>query len=196
MDDEQTRGAAFAQRAGGGGATAGSAVGRAGAVAMRGAPTDMALAEEVLPCTLRQGGGFRGLTDDTARRTVTTVFDRLSLADDPGPSASAAGRIDVLDAPLTDRFGQGAGLYREGPKAAGEVALTQPPQFIAIPRERYDIGFKAPEAWVQDHDGAASTEPQPNRQDEILRGMKDALISLSEDVTMRAPSELMPQKLR
>lgn len=178
-------------------ATAGATIGRsAGAVTLEGYPTDMAVDRAFLPASVVPGGGMRVLTNDTQRRTVAAVFDRLIPQDDLGPSASQAGCVEFLDAQLAGPFGEGAALYRETPKMAGEDALMQTPQFIATPRERYETGLAALDAYAQRNDGAAFADLQPNRQDEILRGMEDGSVSLADDVNTKAFFELMLQNVR
>lgn len=175
---------------------AGVAATGARAAELRGYPTDMAVAEELLPRPAMAGGGRRVLTDDTAERTVSAVFDRLIPKDDLGPSATEAGCVDFLDAQLADRFGAGAALYREGPKRADEDTLSQTPQFIATPRERYATGLRALEAYAQASDGASFADLQPNRQDEILQGMENGTLQLDPDINTKAFFELMLQNVR
>ncbi|ODC04813.1 dehydrogenase [Terasakiispira papahanaumokuakeensis] len=163
---------------------------------MQGYPSNLAVADEFLPRPAMDGGKMHVLTDETALKTVTAVFDRLIPADDLGPSASEAGCIVFLDSQLADRFGQGAQLYREGPKLPGADELTQAPQFIATPRERYETGLKALEAYAQQTDGAAFADLQPDRQDEILQGMEEGSISLADDINTKAFFELMLQNVR
>ncbi|OCX66450.1 dehydrogenase [Thioclava sp. SK-1] len=169
---------------------------RASATEMTGYPTDMTVAKDMLPRPAIAGGARQVLTDDTAERTISAVFDRLIPGDELGPSATEAGCVDFLDAQLADRFGAGASLYREGPKRANEDDLMQTPQFIATPRERYATGLRALEAYAQARDGASFADLQPNRQDEILRGMEDGSVQLDDAVNTKAFFELMLQNVR
>lgn len=177
-------------------AATGATIGRVNSAELRGYPSNMAVAPEFLPRPGMQGGKMHVLTDDSALRTVTAVFDRLIPADEFGPSASEAGCVVFLDSQLADRFGQGAQLYREGPKLPGADELTQEPQFIATPRERYETGLKALDAYALKTDGAAFAELQPDRQDEILKGMEDGSVSLGKDINTKAFFELMLQNVR
>ncbi|WP_226628606.1 gluconate 2-dehydrogenase subunit 3 family protein [Alloyangia pacifica] len=177
-------------------AATGAAADGARAREMHGYPADMTVDPEMLPRSVIPGGQMRVLTDDADRRTVTAVFDRLIPADDLGPSASEAGCVDFLDAQLAGRFGEGAALYREKPLQQNADDLMQTAQFIATPRERYAAGLKALDAYAQETDGAAFADLQPNRQDEILKGMEDGTISLGEEIHTKAFFELMLQNAR
>ncbi|WP_138471735.1 gluconate 2-dehydrogenase subunit 3 family protein [Poseidonocella sp. HB161398] len=175
---------------------AGTVASRGAAAEMSGYPADMALDRGFLPRAVIPGGQMQVLTDDRQRATVTAVFDRLIPADDLGPSASEAGCIEFLDAQLAGRYGAGAALYREGPKMAGEDALSQSPQFIATPSERYEAGLNALEAWAQKTDGASFADLQPDRKDEILKGMEDGSVELSSEVNTKAFFELLLANVR
>ncbi len=177
-------------------AATGAAAGGARAKEMHGYPTDMTVAQDMLPRSVIPGGKMQVFTNETDRRTVTAVFDRLIPADDLGPSASKAGCIDFLDAQLAGRFGEGAALYRDKPLQQNADDLMQTPQFIATPRERYEAGLQALEAYAQSTDGAAFADLQPNRQDEILKGMEDGTLSLGDDIHTKAFFEMMLQNVR
>lgn len=177
-------------------AATGATIGRVNSAELRGYPSNMAVAPEFLPRLAMQGNKMHVLTEELALRTVTAVFDCLIPADEFGPSASEAGCVVFLDSQLAGCFGQGAQLYREGPKLPGADDLTQSPQFIATPRERYETGLKALEAYAQKTDGASFADLQPNRQDEILQGMEDGSISLGKDINTKAFFELMLQNVR
>lgn len=176
-------------------AAAGTAI-KAGAVEIGSYPSDMALDRAFLPSPAVPGGQMRVLVNDTDRRTISAVFDRLMPEDEYGPSATQSGCIEFLDAQLDGPFGQGAAMYRETPKQAGDDELMQTPQFIATPRERYETGLAALEAYAQANDGASFADLQPNRQDEILRGMEEGTISLSPEVNTKALFEMMLQNVR
>ncbi|MEI4485194.1 gluconate 2-dehydrogenase subunit 3 family protein [Frigidibacter sp. MR17.14] len=160
-------------------------------------PTQMALDPAFAPRPApRVGGQMRVLVNDIDRRTLAAAFDRLMPEDEYGPSATQAGCIEFLDDQLAGPYGAGDVLYREGPKMAGEDALMQAPQFIATPRERYATGLAALEAYAKEHDGASFADLQPNRQDEILRGLEEGAISLSPEVHSKAFFELMLNNVR
>lgn len=177
-------------------AATGVTIGRGNSAELHGYPSNMAVSPEFLPRPAMQGGKMHVFTDNDALRTVTAIFDRLIPADEFGPSASEAGCIVFLDSQLADRYGQGSQLYREGPKLAGADELSQEPQFIATPRERYETGLKALDAYAQKTDGAAFADLQPSRQDEILKGMEGGSISLDKDINTKAFFELMLQNVR
>lgn len=166
------------------------------AAELSGYPNDMALDPAFVPVPAHKGGAMQVLTRDIDRRTVAAVFDRLIPGDELGPSASAAGCVEFLDNQLAGAFGSGATLYRKGPKAPGEDTLMQKAQFIATPRERYETGLKALEAYAQTTDGASYADLPPARQDAILDGMESGRIALSPDVNTPALFELMLQNVR
>lgn len=163
---------------------------------MHGYPTDMALDPNFLPKTIKRGGAPLFFTDDQDVKTVKAAFDRLIPGDDLGPSASDAGCLDFLDAQLSGVFGEGATVYREGPAQPHEEQMLQKAQFIATPRERYKTGLKALESYARKTDGASFADLQPNRQDEILRGMEEGTVELSKDVNSKAFFELMLTNVR
>ncbi|QJU57907.1 gluconate 2-dehydrogenase subunit 3 family protein [Sphingomonas sp. AP4-R1] len=153
-------------------------------------PHDMALDPAFVPKPA-PGGAPQVLTRDIDRRTITAVFDRFIPGDELGPSASAAGCVEFLDAQLAGPFGQGATLYRAGPKAVGEDALMQKPQFIATPRERYETGLRALEAYARRTHQGSFADLKPEQQDAILTGMEKGEIELAPEVNTRAFFELM-----
>lgn len=162
---------------------------------MEGFPHDMALDQAFVP-TPAKTGTFQVLTREIDRRTISAVFDRLIPGDDLGPSATDAGCVDFLDAQLAGTFGQGATLYRSGPKAVGEDALMQKPQFIATPRERYETGLRALEAYAQRTHKASFADLKPETQDAILHGMDAGQIDLAPEVNTKAFFELMLGNVR
>ncbi|SNB65570.1 gluconate 2-dehydrogenase gamma chain [Arboricoccus pini] len=163
---------------------------------VRNYPQDMALDRAFQPPSVRVGGPLTVLTDDSERRTIGAIFDRLIPADEFGPSATEAGCIEFLDAQLAGPFGQGAALYREGPRAPDEDKMVQKAQFIATPRERYATGLKALDAWATNKHGAPFADLEAARQDEILAGMENGDIELAPEVNTKAFFELMLQNVR
>ncbi|MFK4873507.1 gluconate 2-dehydrogenase subunit 3 family protein [Novosphingobium sp. ZW T3_23] len=163
---------------------------------MQGFPHDMALDKAFMPVPAPQGGKPQVLVREIDRRTVAAVFDRLIPGDELGPSASAAGCVDFLDAQLAGAFGSGAMLYRSGPKAPGEDELMQKPQFIATPRERYETGLRALEAYAQRSHQASFADLAAEQQDAILTGMEAGTIELAPEVNTRAFFELMLSNVR
>lgn len=157
---------------------------------MQNYPADTALDQAFMP-TPALGGDMQVLTREVDRRTVAAVFDRLIPADEHGPSASQAGGVAFLDAQLAGPFGQGATLYRSGPKTVGEDALMQKPQFIATPLERYQTGLRALEAYAQHNHGGSFADLKPDQQDAILTGMDNGTINLAPEVNTKAFFELM-----
>jgi gluconate 2-dehydrogenase gamma chain len=162
---------------------------------MEGFPHDMALDQAFVPVPATIGEP-QVLTREIDRRTVSAVFDRLIPGDELGPSATDAGCVDFLDSQLAGTFGQGASLYRAGPKAVGEDALMQKPQFIATPRERYETGLRALEAYAQRTHKASFADLKPDQQDAILHGMETGTIELAPEVNTPAFFELMLANVR
>jgi gluconate 2-dehydrogenase gamma chain len=163
---------------------------------MHGYPRETALDKDFLPAALPPGRRPQVLTRPVDRRNVAAVFDRLIPRDELGASASEAGCVEFLDAQLAGPYGHGATLYRQGPKSPGEDELAQKPQFIATPRERYESGLRALEAYAQQHDGKSFADLPAQRQDAILAGMDDGTVELAPDVNTKAFFELMLQNVR
>ncbi|ANT60999.1 dehydrogenase [Salipiger sp. CCB-MM3] len=178
-------------------AAAGGLASRAGAVELRGVPKPTEMSADHLPTPARTGGGFRVLTEETDQKTVKAVFDRLIPADDFGPSASEAGCLEFLDDQLSGDYGAGKALYLQTPlRPEIEEEIMGSPQFLATPRERYETGLKALEAYAQENDQAAFHALSPDRIDEILTGLEAGEISLGDDVDGQAFFELMLQNAR
>ncbi|MBH1460538.1 gluconate 2-dehydrogenase subunit 3 family protein [Stenotrophomonas sp. GD03993] len=159
-------------------------------------PHDMALDPAFLPSPVHSGQAWRVLTDPADRTTLAAVFDRLIPSDDLGPSASQAGALEFLDAQLWGPFGKGATQYKTGPKAPGEDALMQKPQFIATPRERYATGIQALNTYAKRANGALFAALPEATQDQILAGMEDGSIQLSREVNTKAFFELLLMNVR
>ncbi|MEI4472154.1 gluconate 2-dehydrogenase subunit 3 family protein [Frigidibacter sp. MR17.24] len=171
--------------------------GKAQAEVIKGIPAATGISPDHLPSPVRRGGGFQVLTRDTDRQTLAAVFDRLIPSDANGPSATEAGCIDFLDAQLAGPFGSGAALYLEGPlNQENDEAMMGQPQFLATPRERYESGLAALEAYAQSTDGVAFAILSPNRIDEILTGLEAGEIELPDGVNGQAFFELMLQNAR
>ncbi|WP_172328402.1 gluconate 2-dehydrogenase subunit 3 family protein [Mangrovicoccus sp. HB161399] len=178
-------------------AAAGSLGSAAAAAELKGFPAQTAMSADHLPVPAKTGGGFRVLTGETEQKTVKAVFDRLIPADANGPSASEAGCLEFLDDQLAGEYGAGKALYLEGPlKPENEEAIMGAPQFLTSPRERYEAGLKALEAYAQENDGAAFHALSPDRIDEILAGLEAGEIDLGEGVNGQAFFELMLQNVR
>ncbi|MER5173516.1 gluconate 2-dehydrogenase subunit 3 family protein [Thioclava sp. GXIMD2076] len=171
--------------------------GKSSAAELSGFPAQTAQSADHLTTPVRRGGAMQVLTNETDRKTVTAVFDRLIPADDNGPSASDAGCVDFLDAQLAGDYGSGKALYLQGPlRPENEEMLMGSPQFLTSPRERYETGLKALEAYAQANDNAAFHALSPDRIDEILSGLEAGEIDLGDDVNGQAFFELMLQNAR
>lgn len=178
-------------------AAAGGLAARADAAELHGFPPETAMSADHLPTPARSGGGFRVLTDQTDQQTVKAVFDRLIPADDYGPSASEAGCLEFLDDQLAGDYGAGKALFLDAPlHPENEEKIMGAPQFLSTPRERYETGLKALEAYAQATDGVAFNALSPDRIDEILTGLEAGQIDLGEDVNGQAFFEMMLQNVR
>jgi len=164
---------------------------------IRGFPTATALSEDSVPEPVRAGSGYRVFTDEKDRATLQAVMDRLIPADRYGPSASEAGCLEFLDAQLAGPYGSGDALYLSKPLSPdNEQELMGSPQFIATPRERYESGLKALEAYAQKTDGAALATLSAARIDAILTDLEAGKIDLGDGVNGQAFFELMLQNTR
>ncbi|WP_336406969.1 gluconate 2-dehydrogenase subunit 3 family protein [Gallaecimonas mangrovi] len=163
---------------------------------LKGFPRDTALTQDSLPQGIRPGGA-QVITDETDRKTLAAVFDRLIPADEYGPSATQAGCLEFLDNQLAGDYGDGKVLYLDKPlHPKNEEAIMKAPQFLATPRERYATGVKALEAYAQKTDGKAFADLSAERIDEILTGLEAGKIDLGGDVDGQAFFELMLQNAR
>lgn len=169
---------------------------RVGARELHNVPPETPLNADHLPQPARLGG-YQVLTDETARKNLTAVFDRLIPADELGPSASEAGCIEFIDNELAGDYGSGAALYLQGPlRPENEAALMGSPQFLAPPRERYLAGLQALEAWAQRTYHTAFHALTPAQIDACLTGLESGQLTLAADVDSRAFFELMLQNAR
>ncbi|MFG6668182.1 gluconate 2-dehydrogenase subunit 3 family protein [Halomonas sp. HNIBRBA4712] len=166
-----------------------------GADEIRNFPQSTQLDGEFIP-TPSHVGGLQVLNDDARRRTLAAAFDRLIPGDELGPSATEAGCIEFLDGQLAGPWGEGATMYRETPLQPHAEELTQAPQFIATPRERYETGLDALNDWTRDNDGAEFAELAPERQDQILSDMEQGNIDLGQGVHTQAFFEMMLVSVR
>jgi gluconate 2-dehydrogenase gamma chain len=168
----------------------------ADAAELRNVPPETALNADHLPKPAKRGA-LRVLTDETDRRTVAAVFDRLIPADEHGPSASDAGCVEFLDNQLAGDYGEGRALYLEAPlRPEDEEALMGAPQFLSTPRQRYEAGLKALEAHARQAHNASFADLSPERIDAILGGLEEGSVELGSGVNGRAFFELMLQNAR
>jgi gluconate 2-dehydrogenase gamma chain len=169
----------------------------AAAAELHGVPPQTGLSPDSIPKPAIRGGGFRVLTRDTDRQTLSAVFDRLIPKDEFGPSATEAGCLEFLDDQLAGNYGGGKSLYLEKPlRPENEEAIMGGPQFLATPRERYAAGLKALDAYARKTDGAAFAALSPDRIDEVLSGLEAGKIDLGPEVNGQAFFELMLQNAR
>lgn len=108
-----------------------------------------------------QDSAFFFLTEKEAR-ILTAAVDRI-LPQDGWPSASQAGVVDFLDYQLATDWGQGAGLFRQGPHKAGSP--QQGYQLPHTPAEFY-------RAALADASWDAFLAAPPGEQDNMLRTLE------------------------
>ena len=154
------------------------------------------LTPDALPVPAMQGG-YRVLTNETDRKNLTAIFDRLIPADELGPSASEEGAIEFIDDQLAGDYGSGAALYLEGPlRPENEEKLMGSPQFMTSPRDRYLSGLHALEAWSQVNHHASFHTLDTKAIDAFLDQMEAGKINLGSEVNSQAFFELMLQNVR
>lgn len=163
---------------------------------MHNVPLETQLTKDVLPVPALQGG-YQVLTNETDRKNLAAIFDRLIPADDHGPSASEEGCIEFIDSQLAGDYGAGSALYLVGPlRPENEEKLMGSPQFLSSPRERYMTGLEALEAWSQTHHHASFFSLNADQIDVFLTDMEAGKINLGADVNSQAFFELMLQNVR
>jgi gluconate 2-dehydrogenase gamma chain len=79
------------------------------------------------------------------RAFLTAAVDTLIPADDLSPSGSACGVVDFIERQLASAWGEGAGLYRDGPVLPGKPEYGY--QLALTPRELLRAGIVAADAW-------------------------------------------------
>lgn len=159
-------------------------------------PLETKLNADSLPVPAMQGG-YRVLTDETDRKNLSAIFDRLIPADEHGPSATEEGAIEFMDDQLAGDYGSGAALYLVGPlRPENEEKLMGSPQFLASPRERYLTGLKAVENWAQANHHASFHTLSAQQIDTFLTDMEMGKIELGKEVNSQAFFELMLQNVR
>lgn len=142
-------------------------------------------------------GGYRVLTNETDRKNLMAIFDRLIPADEHGPSACQEGAIEFIDDQLAGDYGSGSALYLVGPlRPENEEKIMGSPQFLTSPRERYMTGLKALEAWSGVNHHASFYTLSAEQIDAFLTDMELGKINLGSDVNSQAFFELMLQNVR
>ena len=76
---------------------------------------------------------------------LTAAVDTLIPADDLSPSGSECGVVDFIERQLASAWGEGAGLYRDGPVLPGKPEYGY--QLALTPRELLRAGIAAADAW-------------------------------------------------
>jgi len=179
-----------------GAAATAAAVGQVQAKELHGFPHQTAQSTDHLPKPIRFGG-YQTLTNDTDRQTLAAVFDRLIPADEFGPSATQAGCLEFLDDQLSGDYGAGKALYLDKPLSPeNEEQLMGSPQFLSTPKERYQTGLKALQAYAQVMDNKPFHDLDDERIDEILSAMEAGTLNIGSDVNAQAFFELMLQNAR
>ena len=167
-----------------------------GAKELHNVPLESALNADSVPVPAMQGG-YRVLTNETDRKNLAAIYDRLIPADDHGPSATQEGAIEFIDDQLAGDYGSGAALYLQGPlRPENEEMLMGAPQFMTSPRERYITGLRALEAWAQVNHHASFSTLSAEQIDAFLTNMEAGKIYLGADVNSQGFFELMLQNVR
>lgn len=167
-----------------------------GAKELHNVPLETKLNADGVPVPARQGG-YRVLTNETDRKNLTAIFDRLIPADDHGPSATEEGAIVFIDDQLAGEYGAGSALYLVGPlRPENEEKIMGSPQFLTPPRERYLTGLRALEAWAQVNHHASFYTLGAEQIDAFLTAMEAGKINLGAEVNSQAFFELMLQNVR
>jgi len=79
------------------------------------------------------------------RAFLIAAVDTLIPADDLSPSGSDCGVVEFIERQLGTAWGEGAGLYRDGPVAPGKPEYGY--QLALTPRELLRAGIAAADAW-------------------------------------------------
>ncbi|MEG3132731.1 gluconate 2-dehydrogenase subunit 3 family protein [Rouxiella sp. T17] len=167
-----------------------------GAKELHNVPLESALNADAVPVPAMQGG-YRVLTNETDRKNLAAIYDRLIPADDHGPSATQEGALEFIDDQLAGDYGSGAALYLQGPlRPENEEMLMGAPQFMTSPRERYITGLRALEAWAQVNHHASFYTLNAEQIDAFLTAMEAGKINLGADVNSQGFFELMLQNVR
>jgi len=85
------------------------------------------------------------------RAFLTAAVDTLIPADDLSPSGSACGVVDFIERQLGTAWGEGAGLYRDGPVLPGKPEYGY--QLALTPRELLTAGIATADAWSRNSHG-------------------------------------------
>jgi gluconate 2-dehydrogenase gamma chain len=85
------------------------------------------------------------------RAFLTAAVDTLIPADELSPSGSDCGVVDFIERQLGTAWGEGAGLYRDGPVLQGKPEYGY--QLALTPRELLKAGIAAADAWSRDTRG-------------------------------------------
>ncbi|WP_045047628.1 gluconate 2-dehydrogenase subunit 3 family protein [Rouxiella chamberiensis] len=159
-------------------------------------PLETKLNADGVPVPAMQGG-YRVLTNETDRKNLAAICDRLIPADEHGPSASQEGAIEFIDDQLAGNYGAGSAMYLVGPlRPENEEKIMGAPQFLTSPRERYMTGLRALEAWAQVNHKASLHTLTAEQLDAFLTDMEAGKINLGADVNSQAFFELMLQNVR
>jgi gluconate 2-dehydrogenase gamma chain len=81
------------------------------------------------------------------RAFLTAATDMLIPGDELSPSGSDCGVVEFIERQLGSAWGQGAGLYRDGPVAQGKPEYGY--QLALTPRDLLRAGIAAADAWAR-----------------------------------------------
>jgi gluconate 2-dehydrogenase gamma chain len=85
------------------------------------------------------------------RAFLTAAVHTIIPADDLSPSGSDCGVVDFIERQLGTAWGEGAGLYRDGPVLPGKPEYGY--QLALTPRELLRAGIAAADAWSRETHG-------------------------------------------
>lgn len=101
---------------------------------------------------------------------LKAAADTIIPADALSPSASDCGVIDFIDCELAGPYGEGARLYRDGPIVKGKPEHGY--QLGLSPREFFQQGIAAAEAWTTQSFGRAFAELSEADRQAALQAME------------------------
>jgi gluconate 2-dehydrogenase gamma chain len=114
-----------------------------------------------------------------AERTfLAAAVDTFIPADDLSPSGSECGVVDFIKRQLAGPWGEGAGLYRDGPFLSGKPEHGY--QLGLTPRELLRAGIVAAEAWSKRTYGKSFEGLADNDRIAALRAFEDGSAGFSD----------------
>ena len=110
---------------------------------------------------------------------VRAAADRLIPPDEQWPGAGDAGVVEYIDRQLAGAYGNGAGIYLDGPWQQGTP--EQGYQLRYTPAELYRVAIAAINRHLADElDGRGLPDLEPEEQDQALERMESGEIQIEE----------------